>query len=72
MVTVGHAVVELEGPGRGGRAVAGGGTFITFPALVFVGLPPVTANASTTVAALPGYLASAIGFRRDVARVTVG
>ncbi|MDO5631043.1 MAG: sulfite exporter TauE/SafE family protein [Paracoccus sp. (in: a-proteobacteria)] len=49
------------------NAVAGGGTFITFPALVFTGVPPVAANATTTVAALPGYLAAAIGFRRDIA-----
>lgn len=51
------------------NAVAGGGTFITFPALVFTGVPPIAANASSTVAALPGYLASAIGFRRDLARL---
>lgn len=49
------------------NAVAGGGTFITFPALVFTGVPPVAANATTTVAALPGYLAAAIGFRHDIA-----
>ncbi|MGR3543907.1 MAG: sulfite exporter TauE/SafE family protein, partial [Paracoccus sp. (in: a-proteobacteria)] len=35
------------------NAVAGGGTFITFPALVFTGVPPVVANATSTVAALP-------------------
>ncbi len=51
------------------NAVAGGGTFITFPALVFTGVPEVSANATTTVAALPGYLAAALGFRRDVARI---
>ena len=48
------------------NAVAGGGTFITFPALVFTGVPPVIANATTTVAALPGYLAAAIGFRHEL------
>lgn len=51
------------------NAVAGGGTFITFPALVFTGVPVVAANATTTVAALPGYLAAAIGFRRDIGRI---
>ena len=51
------------------NAVAGGGTFITFPALVFTGVPVVAANATTTVAALPGYLAAAVGFRRDIARI---
>lgn len=49
------------------NAIAGGGTFITFPALVFIGIPPIIANATSTVAALPGYLAAAIGFRRDIA-----
>lgn len=51
------------------NAVAGGGTFITFPALVFIGIPPVVANATTTVAALPGYLSSAIAFRDDIRRI---
>ncbi|SDD64114.1 hypothetical protein SAMN05421538_102110 [Paracoccus isoporae] len=51
------------------NAVAGGGTFITFPALVFIGVPEVAANASATVAAMPGYLSSAIGFRRDIAEM---
>ena len=51
------------------NAVAGGGTFITFPALVFAGIPPVAANATATVAALPGYLAAAISFRRDILTV---
>ncbi|MAN57748.1 MAG: sulfite exporter TauE/SafE family protein [Paracoccus sp. (in: a-proteobacteria)] len=48
------------------NAVAGGGTFITFPALVFTGVPPVVANATSTVAALPGYVAATLGFRRDI------
>ncbi|MDO5612137.1 MAG: sulfite exporter TauE/SafE family protein [Paracoccus sp. (in: a-proteobacteria)] len=52
------------------NAIAGGGTFITFPALVFTGVPPVAANATTTVAALPGYLAATISFRRDIAAIS--
>lgn len=51
------------------NAVAGGGTFLTFPALVFVGIPPVVANATSTIAALPGYLSSAIAFRSDIRRI---
>lgn len=51
------------------NAVAGGGTFITFPAMVASGVPVVSANASSTVAALPGYLSAALGFRRDIARI---
>ncbi|MEM7562990.1 MAG: sulfite exporter TauE/SafE family protein [Pseudomonadota bacterium] len=48
------------------NAVAGGGSFITLPALIFVGVPPIAANATGTAALLPGYLASAWRFRRDV------
>lgn len=48
------------------NAVAGGGSFLTLPALVFTGIPPVTANATGTVALLPGYAASAWGFREDM------
>lgn len=48
------------------NAVAGGGSFLTLPALVFTGVPPVIANATGTVALLPGYLAGAWGFREDV------
>lgn len=48
------------------NAVAGGGSFFTLPALLFAGLPPVMANATGTAALLPGYLASAWRFRRDI------
>ena len=36
------------------NSVAGGGSFFTFPALVFLGVPPVTANATSAVALWPG------------------
>ncbi len=49
------------------NAVAGGGSFLTLPALVFTGVPPVAANATGTVALLPGYMAGAWGFREDMA-----
>ncbi|MGH1415672.1 MAG: sulfite exporter TauE/SafE family protein [Pelagimonas sp.] len=48
------------------NAVAGGGTFLTFPALVWFGLPPVLANATSTFAAMPGYASAAWAFRHDV------
>ncbi|MBP0049395.1 sulfite exporter TauE/SafE family protein [Marinobacterium sp. AK62] len=48
------------------NAIAGGGSFLTFPALVWVGVPPVTANATSAVAVLPGYLGGAAGFRREL------
>lgn len=49
------------------NAIAGGGTLLTFPALVWVGVPPVMANATATLTALPGYLGSSWAFRRDIA-----
>lgn len=48
------------------NAMAGGGTILTFPTLVFLGLPAITANATSTVALLPGAAASLFGFRREV------
>ncbi|CAO3356471.1 sulfite exporter TauE/SafE family protein [Azospirillum palustre] len=49
------------------NAVAGGGAFITFPALLFAGVPPVAANASSTVALFPGQAASSWAYRREIA-----
>jgi uncharacterized membrane protein YfcA len=48
------------------NAMAGGGTILTFPSLVFIGLPAITANATSTVALLPASLTSLYGFREDV------
>lgn len=48
------------------NAVAGGGSFITLPALIFAGLTPLSANATGTAALLPGYIASAWRFRKDM------
>ena len=47
------------------NAVAGGGTFISMPVLIAVGLPSVAANASSTVALFPGSLASIYAYRKD-------
>ena len=47
------------------NAVAGGGSFLTFPALVFSGIPSVIANATNSVALFPGGLASAWAYRHD-------
>ncbi len=44
------------------NSLAGGGSFISFPALLLAGVPPVLANATNTFAALPGYVAGAVGF----------
>lgn len=49
------------------NAIAGGGTFFTFSALVAAGLPPVVANATSAVAVTPANLASAWAYRAELA-----
>jgi uncharacterized membrane protein YfcA len=51
------------------NSVAGGGSFLTFPALVFLGVPSVIANATSTVALFPGVFASAWAYRDDFQRL---
>jgi uncharacterized membrane protein YfcA len=48
------------------NSVAGGGTLVSFPALVWLGRDPIIANTTNAVALWPGSLASAIGFRREL------
>ena len=48
------------------NALAGGGTLISFPMLVFVGLPPVAANVTNTVALCPGYLGATLAQSNDL------
>lgn len=49
------------------NSVAGGGTLVSFPTLVWTGVSPVVANATNTLAMVPGALAGAWGYRREVA-----
>jgi uncharacterized membrane protein YfcA len=48
------------------NAVAGGGSLVTFPTLLALGLAPVPANVTNSVAVVPGYLASVFGSRTDL------
>lgn len=48
------------------NALAGGGTLITFPALVALGIPPVAANVTNTVALCPGYLGATLASWEDI------
>lgn len=48
------------------NSVAGGGTFFTFPAMVWAGLPPISANATSAVVQWPGYVAGTAAFRREL------
>jgi uncharacterized protein len=49
------------------NSVAGGGTLVTFPTLLWLGVPSKLANGTSTVALLPGSLAGVWGFRRELA-----
>jgi uncharacterized protein len=49
------------------NAIAGGGSLITFPTLIAVGLPSVDANVTNSVAVFPGYVSSVVGSRADLA-----
>jgi uncharacterized protein len=48
------------------NSVAGGGTLVSFPTLIWLGLDSVTANATSTVAIWPGTVGSAWGYRREM------
>lgn len=52
------------------NSVAGGGSFLTFPSLVFSGVPAVIANASSTVALVPGTFTSGVAYRDDIKRIS--
>jgi uncharacterized membrane protein YfcA len=45
------------------NSVAGGGSFVSFPALLFTGMPAIAANATNTAAVWPGTVASAVAYR---------
>lgn len=53
--------------GQALNVVAGGGSFVTFPALLIAGVAPIEANATSTIALWPGGLSSAWGYRHDFA-----
>ncbi|MHB1087892.1 MAG: sulfite exporter TauE/SafE family protein [Acidimicrobiales bacterium] len=68
----------LSGIGAGiANGVAGGGTFVTFPTLLALGVPALQANVSTSVGVLPSYLGGIRGFRhqlhqhRDIVRALI-
>lgn len=60
-------VVLAAAIGGGINAIAGGGTLVTFPALVGLGVPAIIANATSTVALWPGAIGSMYGYRHELA-----
>ncbi|TNC73879.1 sulfite exporter TauE/SafE family protein [Rubellimicrobium roseum] len=51
------------------NAIAGGGTFLTFGALTLVGLPPISANATSSITQFPGYVTSTLAYWHDLRRI---
>jgi uncharacterized membrane protein YfcA len=50
----------------GVNSIAGGGSVVSFPLMLWAGIPPVTANATNNLALFPGYAASANGYRDEL------
>jgi len=66
--TFAHAAIAFGAAFVAGaiNSVAGGGTLVSFPTLIWLGLPSVAANATSTVAIWPGSLGAMWGFRREL------
>ncbi len=61
-----YALLSLAGLAAGAiNAVAGGGSLISFPSMLFLGIPSIAANATNAVALWPGSLASVWSYRQD-------
>lgn len=66
-LSVHETLIFLSGIAAGGiNSVAGGGSLVSFPTMIWLGVPAVTANVTNTVAIWPGTVASAWGYRREL------
>ena len=60
-------LVVLAGLGAGTiNTIVGSGTLITFPTLLLLGVPPVTANVSNNIGLVPGAFTGAVGYRKEI------
>jgi uncharacterized membrane protein YfcA len=67
-LTVNTAILLIAAFAAGAiNSIAGGGTLLSFPALVWIGRDPIMANATNAVALWPGSLSAMVGFRREMA-----
>jgi uncharacterized membrane protein YfcA len=60
-------IVLATAAGSAVNSIAGGGTLLTFPALVALGVPGIVANATSTVALVPGSIGAVVGYRAELA-----
>ncbi len=69
-MTIAHGIFLFVAAVAAGvmNSVAGGGSFFSFPALLLVGVPPIWANATSTVALWPGTMASVVAYRNRLPR----
>jgi uncharacterized protein len=67
-LTAPEAVAVLAAGGTAGfvNTIVGSGSLVTFPVLLAVGYPSVTANVSNTVGLVPGGVSGSIGYRREL------
>jgi len=67
-VTTGHAILILVAGVWAGmiNTIVGSGTLVTFPVLLLLGYPPLTANVSNGLGLVPGSAAGAVGYRREL------
>lgn len=70
MISLGTSALLFAAGIVGGavNSVAGGGSFLVFPSMLLVGVPPVAANATTAVALWPAGVASTVAYRKDLPR----
>ena len=62
------AAVLIAGIAAGAlNTIVGSGSLLTFPTLLAVGLPPITANVSNTIGLVPGGISGTLGYRRELA-----
>jgi len=62
-----QVLVLVAGIGAGAiNTIVGSGTLITFPVLVLLGVPPLTANVSNTIGLVPGAVSGTAGYRREL------
>ena len=51
------------------NAIAGGGTFLTFGAMTLAGLPPIVANATSSIVQFPGSITSTLAYFKDLSKI---
>ena len=51
------------------NAIAGGGTFLTFGVMTLAGVPPISANATSSIVQFPGYVTSTLAYFRDLSKI---